>query len=74
MCSQYRACRSGYHINAFELTTERTSVVLSGSGNGEVSAIEELTVVLSGTGNVFYKGNPALDVTVAGVGDVIDAN
>lgn len=61
-------------INAFELMTERTSITLSGSGNVEVSASEELGVILSGVGDVFYKGNPVLEVTVSGVGNVIDAN
>ncbi len=61
-------------VNAFELLTEETSVILSGVGSARVSASELLTVVLSGTGNVFYKGDPELDTTVTGLGDVIDAN
>lgn len=61
-------------INAFELMTERTAITLSGTGNVEVSASEELGVILSGVGDVFYKGNPVLEVTVSGMGNVIDAN
>lgn len=62
------------NINAFELLTERTSITLSGIGDVQVSAREQLTVVLSGGGDVFYKGNPGLDITVSGLGNVINAN
>ena len=61
-------------VEAFELTTEETSVDLSGQGTVNVTANEELTVNLSGAGTVFYKGDPQLDVQITGAGTVVAAD
>lgn len=61
-------------VEAFELTTNETTVVLEGQGNVNVRAEEQLNVDLLGTGTVFYKGDPQLNVRITGVGTVSDAN
>lgn len=61
-------------IEAFDLTTDETSVLLSGDGTVNVRANEQLNVELSGAGAVLYKGDPELDVRITGAGNVVDAN
>jgi len=61
-------------VEAFDLTADETSVVLTGQGTVNVSASEQLNVDLSGAGAVFYKGEPQLNVRITGVGSVVDAN
>jgi hypothetical protein len=61
-------------VEAFDLTTDETSVVLTGQGTVNVSASEQLNVDLSGAGAVFYKGDPVLNVRITGPGSVVDAN
>ncbi|UCH28271.1 MAG: DUF2807 domain-containing protein [Myxococcales bacterium] len=61
-------------IEAFDLTTEETTVVLTGQGTVNVTANERLNVDLPGAGAVFYKGDPELNVRITGVGSVNDAN
>ncbi len=61
-------------IQAFDLTTDETSVVLAGDGTVNVTADETLNVELSGNGAVFYKGDPELNVHITGAGSVDDAN
>lgn len=61
-------------VEAFELTTEETSVVLTGQGTVNVTANERLNVDLPGAGAVFYKGDPELNVRITGAGSVVDAN
>lgn len=61
-------------INAFNLAALRARVDITGSGNAEVSAQDELDVKISGSGDVRYKGNPNLNVSITGSGKVEDAN
>lgn len=61
-------------VEAFELTTEETSVLLTGQGTVNVTANEQLDVDLQGAGAVFYKGDPQLNVRITGAGSVVDAN
>jgi len=61
-------------IEAFELSTEETNVVLSGQGTVNVSAEVSLDVELSGAGAVFYNGEPELNVRITGIGSVDSAN
>ena len=75
------SCDTAEHIisgsgdmEAFDLLTEETEILISGSGDAQVHAIDFLKVTMSGSGDVFYKGNPVTDITITGSGDVIDAN
>lgn len=61
-------------IEAFDLTTDETSVFLTGQGTVNVTANERLNVDLLGAGAVFYKGDPQLNVRITGAGSVVDAN
>lgn len=61
-------------IEAFDLTTEETTVLLTGQGTVNVTANERLNVDLPGAGAVFYKGDPERNVRITGVGSVNDAN
>jgi hypothetical protein len=61
-------------VEAFDLTTDETSVLLTGQGTVSVRASEQLNVDLPGAGAVFYKGDPQLNVRVTGAGSVVDAN
>ena len=62
------------NVNAFEMTADICNIVISGSGNAEVTVAETLNVTISGSGNVFYKGDPDVSSTISGTGSVIDAN
>ncbi|MCB0638253.1 MAG: DUF2807 domain-containing protein [Lewinella sp.] len=61
-------------VRAFDLPVRESSVIISGSGDAEVTVEESLTIRISGSGDVFYRGNPTLDISVSGSGDVIDDN
>ncbi|MDH3711018.1 MAG: DUF2807 domain-containing protein [Cyclobacteriaceae bacterium] len=71
--SEIRISGSG-DVHAFGMEANDQDIIISGSGNCEVLAIDHLDVVISGSGNVFYKGNPQVSVTISGSGTVIDAN
>jgi len=58
-------------IMAFDLSTERTDITISGSGDAEVDASQELDVSISGSGNVYYTGNAAVSLTVSGFERVV---
>jgi len=57
-------------INALELESEITHVIISGSGDVEVYTTEELDIQISGFGNVKYKGDPEISQSVSGRGKV----
>ncbi len=61
-------------INAFGLISEVCNVNVSGVGDVEVFANDELNVTLSGVGNIYYMGNPNLTINITGSGNVIDSN
>jgi len=62
------------NVAAFGLETSKTDVTISGSGNSEVFANDNLNVVISGSGNVFYIGYPAINVSISGSGALINSN
>lgn len=59
------------NIRAFDLSTNRTDMTISGSGNAEVDASRELDVTISGSGNVFYTGNASVTQRVSGSGKIV---
>lgn len=63
-----------FTLNAFPLLTSETSLNISGTGDSQVSASDQLNIIISGAGNVFYKGNPDIDSTILGVGEIIESN
>jgi hypothetical protein len=58
-------------VQASELNTGVTNVVLSGTGNVYVMVSDLLDVELSGTGSVYYQGNPAINSHITGEGGII---
>lgn len=61
-------------LKAFELEVRKADILISGSGDAEITCTDFLDVRISGSGNVFYKGDPRVDARVSGSGRVIDAN
>ena len=58
-------------IKAFDLSTERTDITISGSGKAEVDASQELDVTILGSGSVFYTGDAAVSQSVSGSGKIV---
>ena len=71
--SENRISGSG-DLRAFDLEVLTSYVKITGSGDAEVNASDELKVKITGSGNVYYKGNPAIDVDITGTGDLVNAN
>ncbi len=59
------------NVKAFDLSTERTDITISGSGNAQVDASRELDVSIFGSGNVYYTGDAAVSQTVSDSGRVV---
>ena len=55
-------------IKSYELSTEKSKIEVSGSGNSEVSVSDELNVKISGSGDVYYKGDPSIEQVISGSG------
>ena len=47
-------------IKAYDLTTEKTTALIAGSGSADVNASKELSSKVSGSGRIRYKGNPKI--------------
>ncbi len=58
------------NVSAFELTSYRAGVDVSGSGDCELQVHKKLDVKISGSGNVYYKGSPDIKTRVSGSGSV----
>jgi hypothetical protein len=61
-------------LDAFDLDTDTTVIIISGDANAEVSVSSLLDVTITGNGRIYYKGNPTINTTITGTGQVIDAN
>lgn len=58
-------------VKAMELEASVSSVQVSGSGEADVQALDQLNVAISGSGRVRYAGNPAkIEQHVSGSGKV----
>ena len=57
-------------IKAFELTTDVSTLKLSGSADAEITVNQKLDVRVSGSGDVRYKGNAAVSQSISGAGSV----
>jgi hypothetical protein len=47
-------------IKAYDLITEKTKAIISGSGSANVNASKELSSRVSGSGKIRYKGDPKI--------------
>lgn len=59
------------NVKAFDLTTEKTDITVSGSGNAQVNALENLEVNILGSGLVYYKGDATVCQNISGSGRLI---
>jgi hypothetical protein len=66
--------RGSGKLHGFSLFTDRTEIKISGSGDAEIFARNQLDIHITGSGDVKYQGNPALTIDVDGSGEVVDAN
>ena len=57
-------------IKAFDLTTDISTLNLSGAADAEVTANQKLDVNVSGSGDVKYKGNASVSQSISGSGSV----
>ena len=62
------------NYQGFPISGKACTVLLSGSGNCELTAYNTLNATLSGSGNISYKGNPTITQNITGSGRVINAN
>jgi len=61
------------NVKALDLSTEETKITISGFGNIEVDASEDLDVTISGSGNVLHSGNASVTQTISGFGKITRA-
>lgn len=59
------------NLKAADLVSEKSTVQISGSGNGKINISEELNAEISGSGNIYYKGNPKIvNQQITGSGEI----
>lgn len=62
------------NVENFQLETESTTINVSGSGDIEVSCIDELNIDVSGSATIAYTGNPSITQKSSGSLTLINAN
>jgi hypothetical protein len=59
------------NFDAKELITEKTNIDISGAGNAEINAKDEISASISGVGNLSFKEEPAVrNIEISGFGSV----
>jgi hypothetical protein len=71
--ADYEVSGSG-SIAAFGLQSQHAQASVSGAGNIELTATEQLSADISGAGNVQYKGHPKVSEDISGAGSLAEAN
>ncbi|WP_293295702.1 GIN domain-containing protein [Allomuricauda sp.] len=61
-------------ISGFTFLADTCAIEAIGSGDVEISCMDELDVIIDGSAKVFYKGNPLITKNISGSGNVIDGN
>ena len=61
-------------VDAFELQTKDSSVVITGSGNCRINVLDRLQAKITGSGDVLYKGHPQISKSITGSGKVKNRN
>jgi len=62
------------NVDAFELQTNDSSVVITGSGNCRISVLDRLQAKITGSGDVLYEGHPQISKSITGSGKVKNRN
>ncbi|MEZ5059383.1 MAG: head GIN domain-containing protein [Saprospiraceae bacterium] len=60
--------------DGFNMEALSANVSITGSGDCEVRAVDNLDVRITGSGDVYYRGNPFINVNITGSGSLINAN
>lgn len=60
-------------IHAFYFDTDKSEIIISGSGDAELFANKNLDATISGSGDVKYIGNPKISSSISGSGEVSEA-
>ncbi len=58
------------NVKCFDLTTDNTTLHLSGSADAQITVNQKLDIQVSGSGSVKYKGNASVSQHVSGSGSV----
>jgi hypothetical protein len=61
-------------VDAFELRTRDSSVIITGSGNCRVNVLDRLKAKITGSGDVLYRGHPQTSKNITGSGKIKDRN
>ena len=61
-------------FDAFPIESLTYEVIISGSGNANLHALNQLNGVISGSGNINYLGTPEVNVSITGSGKVNNVN
>lgn len=62
------------NFHGYEINSKSSIVVVSGSGNTELTALNNLSATIIGSGNISYKGAPVITQNITGSGKLINAN
>ncbi len=62
------------NVDNFGFLSEEVEIIVSGSGDIEISAQNLLDIIVSGEATVRYKGNPQISQQVSGTLELINAN
>jgi hypothetical protein len=57
-------------VHAGGLEAKKAKVSITGAGNAEVNASEQLDASITGAGNIKYKGDPKIHQQINGVGNI----
>lgn len=58
------------NYTAFDLFSDKATVVIQGSGNCRINVTQELDAEISGSGNLEYQGRPVVNIKSAGSGRI----
>ncbi len=62
------------NFDGFSIKSPIYEVIISGSGNANVYALNQLNGAISGSGNINYMGSPEINVSISGSGKVNNVN
>lgn len=57
-------------IRAFEMPTDNSKIIISGSGAAQLNVKKQLDINISGSGDLIYKGDPSVSSRISGSGKV----
>jgi hypothetical protein len=70
----YAQVSSAGNLNAFDLETNKTTLMVNSAGNAHVNVSQLLNVTINSVGSVFYKGYPKIIKHINSIGQLINVN